>query len=142
MDPLSISASIIEVVAASGQVVRYLNDFKPLSEKANILRGELNILQKLLLQLRDRIEQTTTEESVRLASIIRSPGFLTDFTGQLQVVLSKMKERYTGNQSKLRKALEFSYVLKTQKQEIQDTLHAVKTFKEALCLATSISDIS
>ncbi|KAL9102352.1 MAG: hypothetical protein Q9187_009135, partial [Circinaria calcarea] len=140
MDPLSITASIIGVVGLSGQVVKYLNDFKALPAEVTVLGGELNTLQEMLLRLRDRVEQTTTGESEMLARHLRFSGVLTDIMNQLQALLSKMKKTDIENQSGRLRKLRFGLVLR--EWDVRDTLEALKRFKLILLLAISASNIS
>lgn len=131
MDPLSITAGIIAVLGASGNVICYLNDLKNASEDRHRILSEVLALQPVLYNLRDKAMQAQQDEAwmIKLRSMSQPDGPI----HQLEAILKRLEELLnpSGRRRKLSKAL----VWPLRREEVKDHLHALERVKTLFILA-------
>ncbi|KAF1939264.1 hypothetical protein EJ02DRAFT_446309 [Clathrospora elynae] len=125
MDPLSIAASIIAVLQLSAKVLAYLNDVKDASKDRAKCAVEASNLHSLLLSLRFRLEEGTTNTpwytAIRALAVDNGP------LDQFKQALETLQNRMT-NGGRLKKASE-ALIWKFKKEEIAGILDRIERLK-------------
>lgn len=132
MDPLSTTASIIDILQLSAKTLSYLNDVKDASKDRIQCAIELSNLYSLLLQLRFRLEEGVSNQpwytAVRALAV--EDGLLDQYKQALELLQSRMTEG-----SSLKK-LGHALVWKFRKEEIAgilDRMERLKTLVQMRC---------
>lgn len=94
MDPLSVTASIIAVLQLSSKVLGYLNDVKDASKDRAKCAVEASILNSLLVSLRYRLEEGSSNEPWYTA--VRALGVENGPLDQFKQALEQLQTNMTG----------------------------------------------
>src|ERR1700737_4234941 len=120
-DPLSISASIIDVIQLTGTVLEFINDVMGASEGRRRILEEVLITHSLLYRLVDQVKEVEaqggdTAWSATLGSLRVPGGPLEQFKLALERLVSKLKP--VEGIPKLGKAFSWPF----QKEEVNEIL--------------------
>ena len=135
MDPLSISASIIQILQFTSTVVQYLNDVKDASKECLKIRDEISSTSFLLYMLKDRAEhaQEGDDSSSTVRSLNVPNGPLDQFKNALERLAARLAARLAPAHGLKGIGKAVSWPLK--KTEVKDILGKIERQKVLFSLA-------
>ncbi|MCJ1471189.1 hypothetical protein MMC07_009837, partial [Pseudocyphellaria aurata] len=131
MDPVSVTASIIAILQLSTTVLGYLNDVKDASKSRKKCATEASNLYHLLLSLRFRLEDGSSNE--RWFDSVKALGFANGPLDQFQQVLEQLQTKMTGG-SRLKKVGD-ALMWKFTKEEVTNMLARMERLKTLVQVA-------
>lgn len=131
MDPLSVTASIVAILQLSNKVLGYLNDIKDASKDRAKCAVEASSLNSLLVSLRFRLEEGSSNESWYTA--VRALGVENGPLDQFKQALKELQAKMTGG-GRLKKAGD-ALMWKFSKEEVTSILARMERLKTLVEIA-------
>lgn len=137
MDPLSVTASIITVIALTGAVIRYLNDVKDAPKDRARCAVEAASVQSLLTRLRYRLDEAVPEnpwlQEVRMLAVKNGP--IDQFKAAMEQLEAKLRPKVGLN--KVGETL----VWKLTKTEVAEILSRIERLKSLTQIALEMDHL-
>lgn len=137
MDPLSVTASIIGILQLSTKVFGYLNDVKDASKDRAKCTIELSNLNSLLVSLRFRLEEGSSNEPWYTA--VRDLGVGNGPLDQFKQALEELQTKMTGG-GRLKK-LGSALAWKFSKEEVASILARMERLKTLVHIALQMDHL-
>jgi hypothetical protein len=131
MDPISLAASIVQLIGATTKVIKYLNDVKDASKDRETLAREGCSLLTLFTDLRYRVEEaeSTSDWFAVIRSLGGEGGPLDEFKKTMEELARKLKPE--AGIKKFGKAL----IWALDRNEINNILSRIERLKSLVNLA-------
>ena len=137
MDPLSFTSSLVAILSASGDVLRYLNDVRSASKERAKCAIELAQLQSLLVMLRFRIEEDASDQAWfdAVQQLTTKNGPLDQFKETLETLKSQLSSE--GKFKKTKEALLWNF----KKEEFNSMLNSMERLKSLVQVALEMDHL-
>jgi len=137
MDPLSVTASIVAILQLSNKVLGYLNDIKDVPKDRAKCAVEASSLNSLLVSLRFRLEEGSSNESWYTA--VRALGVENGPLDQFKQALEELQAKMTGG-GRLKRAGD-ALVWKFSKEEVTSILARMERLKTLVEIALQMDHL-
>jgi len=137
MDPLSVTASVVAILQLSNKVLGYLNDIKDAPNNRAKCAVEASSLNSLLVSLRFRLEEGSSNESWYTA--VRALGVENGPLDQFKQALEELQAKMTGG-GRLKKVGDV-LVWKFSKEEVTSILARMERLKTLVEIALEMDHL-